>query len=264
MRSLLWLARGEDALPADPVWLTGGEAAHAAGLRFTKRRTEYLLRRLTAKHAVAAAVGLPAQPGGGPDVAALAQIEVRNHPTGAPYVLLDGSPCGLEVSISDRAGWAVCLVSMDAAAVGCDLELVEPRSPGFVRDFLTEVEQAYVAAQSDGDARDAAANLLWSAKESALKVLRTGLRRDTRSVEVSIHKGQTQGWRAMTVRTVEGTTLSGWWRREGRFLLTVAAAAPLPPPVAVEDPCPLACALPRHSWLDRPLAGEAVSASRRP
>jgi 4'-phosphopantetheinyl transferase len=57
---VLWLARGEDALPADPAWLTAGEAAHAAGLRYTKRRTEFLLRRLAAKHAVAAAVGVPA------------------------------------------------------------------------------------------------------------------------------------------------------------------------------------------------------------
>jgi len=141
-------------VPADPAWLTAGEAERAAGLRYTKRRTEYLLRRLAAKHAVAAAVGLSARPGGRPDAATLAQIEIRNHPTGAPYVLLDGSPCGLEVSISDRAGWAVCLVSLDAAAVGCDLELVEPRSPGFLRDFLTDIEQGYVAAQPDRDARD--------------------------------------------------------------------------------------------------------------
>jgi 4'-phosphopantetheinyl transferase len=92
---VLWLARGEDAMPVDPAWLTAGEAERAAGLRYTKRRTDYLLRRLAAKHAVAAAVGLSAQPGGGPDAATLAQIEVRNYPSGAPYVLLDGSPCGL-------------------------------------------------------------------------------------------------------------------------------------------------------------------------
>jgi len=45
---VLWLARGEDALRADPAWLTAGEAERAAGLRYTKRRTEYLLRRLAA------------------------------------------------------------------------------------------------------------------------------------------------------------------------------------------------------------------------
>jgi 4'-phosphopantetheinyl transferase len=268
-----WLARGEDAFPAGLSWLTPGEAARAAGLRYTKRRTEYLLRRLAAKHAVAAALGLTGD---------LARIEVRNAPSGAPYVFVDGAPCGLEVSISDRAGWAVCLVgpagpaqredrslrgpqSQADFAVGCDLELVEPRSSGFLRDFLTEPEQRYVAAQPDADTRDAAANLLWSAKESALKVLRTGLRRDTRSVEVTVHtvhavhavhRGQAGGWAPLSVRSVEGVTFPGWWRRYGQFLFTVAATGPVPPPVALEDPRALAAAVPRHSWLSRPLADQ--------
>jgi len=270
-----WLARGEDAFPAGLSWLTPGEAARAAGLRYTKRRTEYLLRRLAAKHAVAAALGLAGD---------LARIEVRNAPSGAPYVLVDGAPCGLEVSISDRAGWAVCLVGPAAGpaqredrslrgpqsqadfAVGCDLELVEPRSSGFLRDFLTGPEQRYVAAQPDADARDAAANLVWSAKESALKVLRTGLRRDTRSVEVTVHtvhRGPAGGWAPLSVGSVEGVTFPGWWRRDGQFLVTVAASAPVPPPVALEDPRALASAVPRHSWLNRPLADQPSPAPAR-
>ncbi len=242
-----WLARGEDDIPPDPGWLAPGEAARAGGLRFTKRRTEYLLRRLAAKHAIAAAVGLRPV-----NTTVLARIEVRNAPSGAPYVLVDGGPCGLAVSISDRAGWAVCLVGTGLADVGCDLELVEPRSAGFVRDFLTAAEQRYVAAQPDPDV---AANLLWSAKESALKVLRTGLRRDTRSVEVTVHEGQSEGWAPLTVRSVEGTVFPGWWRRDGRFLFTVASAAAVPPPVALDDAGVLAAAQPRHSWLTQPLAG---------
>jgi 4'-phosphopantetheinyl transferase len=242
-----WLARGEDRLPLDLRWLTGAEADTARGLRFTKRRTEYLLRRLTAKHAVAAGLGLPS----GPET--LARIEVRNRPTGAPYVLLDAEPCGLTVSLSDRAGWAVCLVTGDGPAIGCDLELVEPRSPGFIADFLTPAEQDYVASEPDDDARAMAANLVWSAKESALKVLQTGLRRDTRSVEVTIHRAQAAGWAAMAVRTAEGVTLPGWWRRSGSFLFTVATDRPVEPPAALEGPDPLGDAMPRHSWLDRPI-----------
>ena len=92
------------------------------------------------------------------------------------------------MSLSDRAGWAVCLVGEALGRVGCDLEIVEPRSAGFVADFLTAAEQEYVAAQPAAE-RDAAANLIWSAKESALKVLQTGLRRDTRSVEVRVGTG---------------------------------------------------------------------------
>ena len=161
-----WLARNEYALPADPGWLSRYEAERAAGYRFPKRRAEYLLRRYTAKQAVAAATGLPV------DLASLARVEIRNAPSGAPYAVVHGTPAGVALSLTDRAGWAVCVVG--TGTVGCDLELVEPRSAGFVHDFLTRAERDRVARSADPDA---AANLFWSAKESALKVLRTGLRR---------------------------------------------------------------------------------------
>ncbi|HET8661878.1 MAG TPA: 4'-phosphopantetheinyl transferase superfamily protein [Micromonosporaceae bacterium] len=221
-----WLARDEEALPAGLLWLTPAEATRAARLRHPKRRTEYLLRRLAGKHAVAAVLGLPVDPAG------LARIEVANAPSGAPYAMVDGAPAGVEISLTDRAGRAVCVV--DTGPVGCDLEVVEPRSPAFVNDFLTGPERAYVTGRPDADARDAAANLVWSAKESALKVLRTGLRRDTRSVAVAIQDGPPGAWAPLTVRAVEGTVFHGWWRRDGQFLFTVAAPQPGPPPVALE------------------------------
>ena len=222
-------------------------------MRFTKRRTEYLLRRWAAKHAVAAEVGLPVDPG------ALARIEVRNAPTGAPRVWVDGRRVEVAVSLTDRAGWAVCLVSGQRRPVGCDLELVEPRSDGFVRDFLTEAERAAVFGASSEVGRQAVANLIWSAKESALKVLQTGLRRDTRTVEVHLaepaaHPAAPAGrWTGLVVRASEGREFPGWWCRYGRFLLTVAYEAPGPPPVSLEEPAALMSAEPVHSWVSRPV-----------
>jgi 4'-phosphopantetheinyl transferase len=243
-----WLALGEEALPAEEQWLAPGEAASLAGLRYTKRRTEFLLRRLVTKHAVASVTGRPTDP------ATLAGIEVRNAPSGAPYVCVDGAPIEVGVSISDRAGWAVCVTSPTGPlAVGCDLELVEPRSPGFVCDFLTMTEQRLVGSCVAGAERDAVVNLIWSAKESALKVLGTGLRRDTRTLEVTPAAPRGDGWGALTVRAAEGTVFTGWWRREGRFLLTVATRVAASPPAALGAPGVLASAVPRHSWLDRPL-----------
>jgi 4'-phosphopantetheinyl transferase len=152
----------------------------------------------------------------------------------------------------------VCVVGADLSRVGCDLEIVEVRSRGFVSDFLTDAEQAYVAAQPAGDEQDAAANLLWSAKESALKVLRTGLRRDTRSVEIAVgdsgRGSGTAGWGRLTMSTTEQTTLSGWWRREGAFLLTVGADRSIEPPEALPGCARLGDASPVHSWVGRPLA----------
>ncbi len=247
---LRWLARGEHELPAEPRWLTAREAARAAGMRFTKRRTEYLLRRWAGKQAVAAATGI------GNGLTDLARIEVANRLSGAPYVLIDGAPLGLDVSLTDRAGWAVCLVGSDLSRLGCDLEVVESRSAGFVADYLTAGEQAYVTGHSGAEDRDAAANLLWSAKESALKVLRVGLRRDTRSVEVRVDGALAgpHGWLRLDVGTPSGRRLSGWWRRDGAFLLTVAADGAVPPPQVLPGSADLAAAVPVHSWVRRPVA----------
>lgn len=249
--------RGEPAIPRGVDWLAEPEARRAAGMRFTKRRTEYLLRRYAGKCAVAAAHDLPEDP------ATLRRIAVLNAPTGAPYVTIDGVRVGMDVSLTDRAGWAVCLVGGDLGAVGCDLEIVEPRSDGFVRDFLTAAERDVVAGAGP-EARDACANLIWSAKESALKVLRTGLRADTRTVEVNLgatsllRAGRAPGWHPLEVATVIGR-LPGWWRRDGDFVLTIVVGAGGRSPGAGTAPeelpgsAPLAAAAPLESWRANPV-----------
>ncbi len=161
-------------------------------MRFTKRRSEFLIARWTAKHALAQVLKIAPTP------ADLRRLEVRHAPSGAPLPYLDGEPLDLQISLTDRADWAVCVVDEGTGRVGCDLELVEPRTDGFVRDYLTPAEQRYVDSAADATARSLAANLIWSAKESALKVLTTGLRRDTRSVEVDLEV-------APTARRFDGT-----------------------------------------------------------
>jgi 4'-phosphopantetheinyl transferase len=104
---------------------------------------------------------------------------------------------------------------------------------------------------------EALANLIWSAKESALKVLRTGLRRDTRSVEVGFPAEQSvDGWQPLVVRTEEGRDLPGWWRQYGEFLLTVVTGRRQPPPRPLVDPPGLASATPSHSWLASPMVDD--------
>lgn len=245
-----WLARGEIELPGHLDWLSERERAEVAALRFTKRRVEYLTRRWTAKHAIVAELSLAA------DLDAMRRIEVRHHQSGAPWVALDDHPVDIDISLTDRAGWAVCLVRHGAppGSLGIDLELVEPRSDGFVSDFLTAAEQHFVATRSTSDAHDLAANLIWSAKESALKVLRVGLRADTRSVEVAIDGDvRTDGWASLVVTHEDGTLFPGWWRRDGSFVLTIATTADGPPPTRSDVSADLATAAPVHSWIDQPL-----------
>ena len=233
-------------LPAHDEWLTPPEAERLQRFRFAKRREESRLGRWTAKHAIAGVLDVPT------DADTLRGLVIRNASDGAPEAFLDDEPAGVTISMTDRADWAVCTVLPGEVAIGCDLELVEPRSALFVRDWFTAAEQRWVA---DVDDHDLAANLVWSAKESALKVLRTGLRRDTRSVEVRFADAATTGdaWTALSVVTEEGDEFPGWWRRFGDFVLTVAAAAGTDPPEPIHAPSPLDRAVPTHTWMAAPI-----------
>lgn len=253
---LRWLACDESMIPAGTTWLHEAEARRVAGYRFTKRRREYLLRRLAGKRAAGVVLGLDVD-----DTATLARIGVLNRVGGAPYVALDGDEAGLELSLTDRAGVAVALVGPAGAAraaggIGVDVEIVEARTAGFVRDFLTEREQRWVLGRAAGapDAVAEAANLIWSAKESALKVQRVGLRADTRSVEVGVLRGhRADGWSRLIVDHAAGV-YPGWWRRDGAFLTTVVTGAASEPPEALPGGVDLRLAVPRHSWLEAPKA----------
>lgn len=256
-----WWAGHEDALPDGLEWLSARELARLDDLRFTKRRTEYLLRRWVGKRTVAARAGLGADP------ASLARVEVLNRRSGAPFVAIDGAVAPWDISLSDRAGCAVAVIGASgsgaAASSGVDLEIVEPRSDGFVTDFLTRAEGEWVRGPAAADPRlgqDAAANLVWSAKEAALKVLHLGLRADTRSVEISVEPDPVvEGWARFAAARRGGPVMHGWWRRDGVFLLTVAARGDLDPPTVLPGATDVALATPVHSWVGSPLVTPLVT-----
>ncbi|MEO1064350.1 MAG: 4'-phosphopantetheinyl transferase superfamily protein [Actinomycetota bacterium] len=240
-------AVGIDDVPDHDDWLTQPEADRINGFRFAKRREETRLSRWTAKQTLARALGVDRS-----DPAQLRRVAVRNASDGAPEAYLDGAAAPVSISMTDRADWAVCIVGDPSTSVGCDLELVEPRSQLFVEDWFTEAERRFVADRPDE--HDLLANTIWSAKESALKVLRTGLRRDTRSVEVRLGAGDGRdGWAPLEVRSAEGAVFPGWWRQHDPFLLTCASTAPTAPPVSLVEPPPLATATPSHRWMERPV-----------
>jgi 4'-phosphopantetheinyl transferase len=247
-----WLARGETQLPVDDDWLSDGERRYAESKSFTKRRVEFLIARWTLKQAAVLALSLPDAR------TSLALIEARHGSDGAPALHVGGRPAPFDISMTDRAGWAVSVIAPPGSGVGVDLELVEPRSAAFVTDYFTPVEQSLVAAATDagGDGAALAANLIWSAKESALKVLHTGLRADTRSVEVGIDDiaAPEGSWSALRVTSADGERFAGWWRRTGSFVLTTCARVPLAAPQSLEHPPALDAATPAHAWLEQPIA----------
>lgn len=241
-------ASGVDSVPDHDRWLAGPEAERLNRLVHVKRRSESRLGRWTAKQAVALAIGA--------DLASvdLAGIVIRNAADGAPEVWSGDALAGTPISMTDRADWAVVCVASSPVSLGCDLELVETRSSLFVRDYFTPSEQTWVADRIDQ--HSLWANLIWSAKESALKVLREGLRRDTRSVEVRFDGEVVGPWRSFTVEETSGDRFTGWWQQFGQFVLTVCADREIDPPEPLTDPPPLLDAVPSHSWM-RELPGHA-------
>ncbi len=216
-----WLEQRECEVPVVNDWLSPSEVSRMNGMRFAKRRADWRLGRWTAKLGVASCLNLPAH------LRALAQIEIRPAPSGAPEAFVANAAAAVTISISHRAGTALCAVASPGARLGCDLEIVEPRSDAFVTDYFTKEEQDLVTCASAAE-RSRILALLWSAKESALKALREGLRVDTRDVIVSPDESAfgLTGWSRLQVRCVGGQTFFGWWRSTDSMVTTMVADPP--------------------------------------
>jgi 4'-phosphopantetheinyl transferase len=224
---IYWLEQSEADLPAPSDWLNPSEAARLLRMGLARRRADWRLGRWTAKRALALYWNLPG------DSQTLQRMEIRSQASGAPVVFYAGQPVAVTISLSHRTGIAACAVTRSGAALGCDLEIAEPRSDAFVADYFAAEEEELVARTSAAE-RPRVVALLWSAKESTLKALRAGLRLDTRCVTVSpenlASSRALNSWQLLNVRYAGGATFHGWWQCEGNLLRTlVAAPAPAMP-----------------------------------
>lgn len=131
--------------------------------------------------------------------------------------------------------------------VGGDIERVAPRSDSFVAAYFAADEIRWVG-QALGDEQALMTTVTWSAKEAVLKALQVGLTVDTRRViclpatGLELNAEVEPGWSEVHV-LLDPELLSdalsragrlpptdeldwqirGWWRRAGRFVLTLAA-----------------------------------------
>jgi 4'-phosphopantetheinyl transferase len=221
---LVWFEQLDADLPATSDWLSPREQDQLAAFRILKRRDDRRLGRWTAKLAIAGTLCLPRSD--------FSSIEIRPAPGGVPQAYLRGALLPVAISISHRDGHAVCAISENGRAIGCDIELIEPRSDAFVADYFTEPEQALI--NSFPDQRSAVVTILWSAKESALKALGEGLRMDTRSVTASQHSldaiaaitssgsRRNLDWHALTIiSAVTGQTFTGAWQQHDNLIRTL-------------------------------------------
>ncbi len=234
---LAWAALA--SVPGDDAWLTPAEAAILDRFRVTKRAADWRLGRWVVKEAVASALEVRASGAAGSEGEhrvrpATSEIEILARPGGGPRVriLLPGDWPPLSVSLSHSAGIGFAAAAAGTLRIGCDVEKIAPRSEGFVSDYFTAEEAAWIRAGGDERApapeRHLRANLLWSAKESALKALGEGLRKDTRSVVVEVEGMDAEGfewagdaWRPLRVTSAAGERFAGWWRVADGLVWTV-------------------------------------------
>ena len=254
MTDVYWLKQTDSDVPAENSWLSASEALCLQGLRFAKRRDDWRLGRWTAKRAVTLCLNLPGTS------RAFSNIEIRTAPSGAPGIFVLNQPAVAAISLSHRAGIALCAVTPCGTDLGCDLELIEPRSDAFVADYFSPEEHALVAGASVAK-HSLLLALLWSAKESALKALHTGLRLDTRCVVVTpmdefwqteLDSGRESedltpapqsptginNWRRLHVRCISGQVFHGWWQTADHTVQTLVAASPPAKPIRLVPACP--------------------------
>ncbi|HUB33836.1 MAG TPA: 4'-phosphopantetheinyl transferase superfamily protein [Bryobacteraceae bacterium] len=221
-----WLVQDAGGVPEDDAWLGVRERAVLASLRIAKRRSDWRLGRWTAKLAIAAYRRLP------PRTEALAAIEVRPAPSGAPAAFFRGQPAGLTMSLSHSHGVGFCVLGGNGTELGCDVERVELRSLAFLQDFFSG-EEVELVLRSPAEERDRMTTLIWSAKESTLKAIGCGLRSDTRAALVNFEPGwRDGGWSALRVR-YSGRIFQGWRRQRGDFVFTMVANPAVKRPAAL-------------------------------
>jgi len=228
--NVYWMEQTQADLPATNEWLNANEITRLQSMRIPKRRGDWRLGRWTAKQIVARHFGRADEDH------SLREIEIRSAPSGVPEVFINDQLARVSISLSHRGGTAMCAIAKNSVALGCDVEMIEPHSGTFVADYFTEKEQVIVFESTD---HDLFSSLLWSAKESALKALGTGLRVDTRCVDVEVERPpfrcDTWGW--LRVGHISGQMFHGWWQRSGDLIRTLVADPAPDRPIAWQSRC---------------------------
>lgn len=225
-----WLEQTQADVAESNEWLTAEELIRFNTLRFSKRRADWRLGRWTAKCALFACFDVA------PSIQDLSRIEIRALPSGAPLVVAENLEVPKSISLSHRAGRAMCAVSFDGPRLGCDLELIEARESTFVADYFTTEEQAFMVNVRQKD-RDAITALIWSAKESALKATGEGLRADTRDVLVDLDNQTVHpsDWNSLRVLAADDQTFYGWWRIADLMVHTIVCDFKMEAPIRLSD-----------------------------
>jgi 4'-phosphopantetheinyl transferase len=215
-KSVYWFTQNLPDVPENDDWLSRGEREIVSAMRFPKRRNDWRLGRWTAKRAVCAYQMK--------EDFLLPSLEIRAAFDGAPEAFWNDGSENVSISISHSKDRSLCVVGPRDFAVGCDLEWIEPREESLIRDYFTP-EEITLSKKVPQPERDIVSNLIWSAKETTLKILREGLRRDTHSISIRPDLLERKGaWNTWEGQCLESSRVfSGWWCCRDGFVYTLAS-----------------------------------------
>jgi 4'-phosphopantetheinyl transferase len=147
----------------DPALLSRSERERAEAFRFPKRKGEWTAGRAAAKLALRAIVG--------PEVE---DLTVETGPSGDPVVTTRRGATSLGVSITHAGGIAAAVAFPLDQPIGIDLEPITAIDPGLATLACNDREQNWLAERA-GDGYIEALLRIWTAKEAAVKLSKTGL-----------------------------------------------------------------------------------------
>jgi len=211
-----WITQKLSDCPGDNNWLGKQEKVVLDELRFTKRRSDWRLGRWTAKQLILNFLKSEEL-----SLLKFSDIEILADSDGAPQVYLKKKKAPFSISISHSHNVAMSVLNPTGKPIGCDIEFIEKRDEKFVADYFTEEEMAWVKSAAENQ-KAVISNLIWSAKESTLKVLKEGLRLDTRSVNINkCDIGNTDQWQPLKVWLDKSKDYFGLWKIMDGFVLTI-------------------------------------------
>ena len=226
--AIFWIIQNLSDVPEEDSWLSEKERETLSRFHVPKRRNDWRLGRWTAKQA---AFGFLR------DISpSRNEAEIMAAEDGAPQLFLPGgSPAPVSISISHSHGRGFCALHPERQAVGCDLERIESKQIDFFEDYFTPEEIAFCSRQSERFYPDAC-YLVWCVKETCLKILREGLRRDTRSVQVeAAFPAEAGAWCRWTGHCkITSRNFQGWWKRDDRFIYALGSDRANEKPVLLE------------------------------
>lgn len=148
------------------------EISYLDSLKFDKRKSSYLLGRISAKNALSKIIPM--------------KTPINSFKVGFgvfQYPVIEQLPCsGFQVSITHCDAIGISLAYPEAHPIGVDIEKINPAKVDSMISLLTEEEITLTNSLLKDKA--SAYTLLWTVKESLSKVLRTGMMIDFKYLEL--------------------------------------------------------------------------------